>query len=153
MVQKERVFNKKKALLLVLIIAAVLLVLFFFRWHGDKANELQTPEGREKFLSSLGWQIDLSSEVGKAVIIPEKLEGVMEEYNKMQLEQGFDLSPHCGEKCQQYTYLLKNYPSDNDNVYLSIYILDGELIAGDIHTNSVNGFMVGIMPPEKAAEQ
>lgn len=153
MVQKERVFNKKKALLLVLICAAVLLALFFFRWHSGNSNELQTPEGREKFLASLGWEIDLSSEVGKAVIIPEKLEGVMEEYNKMQLEQGMDLSPHCGEKCQQYTYLLKNYPSDNDNVFLSIYILDGELIAGDIHTNSVNGFMVGIMPTDNSTEQ
>ncbi len=148
MIQKERVFNKKKALLLVFICAAVLLVLFFIRWHNNKSNELSTPEGRGEFLASLGWDVDLNSEEGKAVIIPETLDGVMEEYNKMQLEQGMDLSPHCGEKCQQYTYLLKNYPSDNDNVFISMYILDGELIAGDIHTNSVNGFMVGIMPNE-----
>lgn len=150
MIQKEHVFNKKKALLLVVICAAVLLVLFFIRWHGEKSDSLTTTDGRVKFLASLGWEVDNASEEGKTVIIPEKLEGVMEEYNKMQVEQGMDLSAHCGEKCQQYTYVLKNYPSDKDNVFLSIYVLDGKLIAGDIHTNSVNGFMVGIMPSESA---
>ena len=146
MTKTKHIFNRKKALLLVFLCAVILVGLIIFRWAGSSDDELMTAEGREKFLSSLGWQVDMTSEAEKTVIIPEKLEGVMEEYNKMQLEQGLDLSSHCGEKCRQYTYLLKNYPSDRENIFLTLYIQDGALLAGDIHTNSANGFMQGIYP-------
>lgn len=148
MTEKTRTFNRKKALTVVLLIAAVLILLIFMRWHSSKSDCLSTTEGRQKFLYSLGWDVDIESEEEKIVLIPEKLEGVMEEYNKMQLEQGLDLSLHCGKKCSQFNYLLKNYPSGKEHVYLTIYVLKGRLIAGDIHTNSVNGFMQGILPAQ-----
>ena len=152
MTEKTHAFTRRKALLLLAVCAAVLLVLILLRWKSDREDKFLTLDDREKFLISLGWEIDRESEEEKTVIIPDNLEGVMEEYNRMQLEQGLDLGSHCGEKCRQYTYLVKNYPSDNEKVYLSIYILDGELIAGDIHTNSVNGFMQGILPSEQPGE-
>ena len=147
---KTRVFTKKNALLVVFIAAFIIVFFLFFRWKGGSHSEIMTPDGRQKFLASLGWEVDLSSEEAKTVIIPEKFEGVMADYNQMQLEQGFDLSPYCGKQCRQYTYSLLNYPDNTENVYLSLYIKDSKVIGGDIHTNSVNGFMQGIMPSKNS---
>ena len=145
MLEKKRVFTKKRALALVLFCAAVLLLLILLRWHFNSGDDLSTQEGREMFLAGLGWEIDLSSESRKSVIIPDQLDGVLLEYNKMQLDQGCDLSRHLGEKCDQYTYTLTNYPDQSQTVLVTLYVQGRELIAGDIHTTSVNGFMHGIM--------
>ena len=144
MLEKNRVFTRKKALALVLICAAVLLVIIILRWYAGAKDDLSTPEGRQMFLSELGWEIDLSTETHKSVMIPDTLEGVMEDYNNMQLKQGYDLSGHLGEKCEQYTYLLTNYPDSSEKVLVTIYIQGRDIIAGDIHTSSIDGFMHGI---------
>ena len=149
MKSKTHKFTRKTAVALVLITALVLLAFVLLRWNSEKASEFTTSEERQKFLSSLGWEVDLSSEAEKAVIIPDKFEGVMEDYNNMQQEQGLDLSKYSGQRCIQYTYNLLNYPGVKENIYLTIYVKDDVLIAGDIHTNSVNGFMQGIMPTEQ----
>ena len=143
---KNQVFTRKKALIIVLLCAALILGFLFIRWQGEKSDNLKTPEGRKSFLQNLGWNVDIGSENEKRVKIPDSFEGVMEDYNKMQQEQGLDLSLYSGKECTQYTYSLLNYPEQKENVYLSIYVLDNKLIAGDIHTNSVNGFMQGILP-------
>lgn len=143
MTAKNRVFTRKTALTIVLICAAVLLLLIFLRWHG-KQNDLSTPEGRELFLFGLGWEVDRSTEQHRSVIIPDTLDGVMEDYNQMQLSQGYDLSRHLGERCEQYTYQLTNYTGYDGTVLITIYVQGREIVAGDIHTTSLDGFMHGI---------
>ena len=96
------------------------------------------------FLLELGWQADMASETCRSVLIPDALDGVLERYNEMQLEQGYDLSRHLGERCEQYTYILENYPEATGGVFITIYVQNGKIIAGDIHTSSINGFMHGI---------
>ena len=96
-------FTRKKALMIVLIAAAVLLAAILLRYLFSKSDrpDLTTLDGRESYLNSLGWEIDRSSEEFRTVIVPEKLEGIMLQYNKMQQAQGYDLSAHPGERCQQ----------------------------------------------------
>lgn len=142
--EKRRIFTRKKALAIVLLMAAALLVTILARWHSNTHNDLSTTDGREKFLLELGWEIDPGSETCQSVIIPDSLDGVLEEYNKMQLSQGYDLSRHLGETCRQYTYLLTNYPDAGGTVFITIYVQGRDIIAGDIHTSSINGFMHGI---------
>lgn len=144
MFTKNSVFTRKKALLTVLGAALLLAALMLLKWRADTAANLSTAEGREKFLHSLGWEADISSEEYRSVIIPETLDGVMEEYARMQLEQGFDLAAHCGERCEQYSYLLTNYPDCGGDVIITLYIRHGKLIAGDIHTAALDGFIHGI---------
>ena len=62
----------------------------------------------------------------------------------MQLAQGYDLNRHLGEQCQQYTYLLNNYPDDSQTVLVTLYIQGRRVIAGDIHSTALNGFMHGL---------
>lgn len=144
MTEKSRVFTKKKALTIVFACALALLALILICRHMNRGPDLSTKEGREIFFSELGWQADMASETCRGVLIPDALDGVLARYNEMQLEQGYDLSRHLGERCEQYTYILENYPEATGGVFITIYVQNGKIIAGDIHTSSINGFMHGI---------
>ena len=85
------------------------------------------------------------SEEFHSITIPESFDGIMAEYNRMQREQGFDMEAYCGKRCEQYSYLLTNYPDCGESVIITIYIIDGKVIAGDIHTAALDGFMHGII--------
>ncbi len=143
---KSQGLTKKKATVIVVVLAAVLLGLILLRWQSSGRNsyDLSTLEGRQAFLLELGWEVDASTEEFRTVVVPEKLEGIMSQYNRMQQAQGYDLNEHLGESCQQYSYQLTNYPDSDSPVFVTLYIQDGELIAGDIHTNALNGFMHGL---------
>ena len=143
---KSQGLTKRKATVIVVILAAVLLGLIFLRWRGGSGSgfDMSTLEGRQAFLLELGWEIDTGTEEFRAVVVPEKLEGIMSQYNRMQQAQGYDLNEHLGESCQQYSYQLTNYPDSDSPVFVTLYIQDGKLIAGDIHTNALNGFMHGL---------
>lgn len=145
MVEKDKVFTRKKALAIVLFIAAALILLIALKWLGrDTGPDLTTLEGREMFLKELGWEIDTTSEDCRNVVIPESMEGIMQEYNRIQQEQGYDLSKHAGESCKQYSYFVTNYPNCSQTVIVTLYIQGKQIIAGDIHTAEINGFMHGL---------
>ena len=144
MAEKSFVLTRKKALFLVLLCAAVLIFLIALRWHKNAGIDLSTMEGREMFLSELGWQIDKSTEESKTVLIPDKLSGVIADYNEMQLQQGYDLNKHLGEYCQQFTYTVTNYSGFSGTVLVTIYVQGRNIIAGDIHAAAMDGFMHGI---------
>ncbi len=147
MLDKVVVFTKKKALTIIFLCALLLFLLILAKWLiGYRNNEtgLSTLEGRKSFLSELGWEIDPESETFKSVLLPETLDGVMEDYNEMQLEQGYDLRKYLGKTCNQYTYEVTNYPDTRETVFVTVYIRGQHVIAGDVHTNSATGFMHGI---------
>lgn len=97
-------------------------------------------EGRQKYLSGLGWEIEPSSEQSAKIVLPEEFDGVMADYNNLQKQQGFDMSMFAGQECTQYTYAVKNYPGE-DGVLATLYVHGRRVIAGDIHSTSVDGFM------------
>ena len=144
--QKTHALTKKKALAIVLLIGLTLLVLIGLRWYTSREPryDLSTLDGRQAFLLDLGWEIDPDSEEFRTVVVPEKLEGIMSQYNRMQLAQGYDLNAHLGESCQQYSYRLLNYPDSDSPVFVTLYLQGSQLIAGDIHSNALNGFMHGL---------
>ncbi len=153
MLNKAAAFTKKKALTIIFVCSLVVFIAILVKWlYAYRMNEtgLSTPEGRASFLAELGWEIDLDTEEARAVTLPEALEGVMRDYNEMQLKQGYDLRRFLGQSCTQYTYLVTNYPDADTDVYVTLYIKGQRIIAGDIHSNALNGFMHGIKPSESA---
>ncbi len=150
MAQASRKLKGKKVVLLILFLAVILLLSFtakrVFRQTDD--FDLTTLEGRTAYLQSLGWEIDPDSESFRTVIVPDQLEGIMAQYNKMQLRQGYDLNRHLGETCLQYCYEVTNYPDADGKVLVSLYLQDGEIIAADIHSTALNGFMHGLTKTE-----
>ena len=147
-------FTRRKTLTLLLICGIVLLLIFTARsvfGTKEKPLDLSTADGREAYLKSLGWEIDRDSESFRTVLVPRKLEGIMAQYNKIQLRQGYDLNKHLGQSCKQYCYDVKNYPGSQGKVIISLYIQDGKVIAGDVHSTAVNGFMHGLSRTEASA--
>ena len=81
-------------MLILLLLLGILLLLFITArsvFSKEEAPDLNTAEGREAYLKALGWEIDRDSESFRSVVVPRKLEGIMAQYNKIQLKQGFDL--------------------------------------------------------------
>ncbi len=92
------------------------------------------------YINSFGWMVEGDCRM-EEVIIPQQFNDVYTEYNKLQKEQGFDLSKYCGETAKQYTYRVLNHKSGGENVYLHLLVLDGQVIGGDICSTELNGFM------------
>ena len=135
--------NRKKALRIVLAAAILLTALILLR--GDKASDGgSTPEGRAAFLQQFGWEIDPASEDVRTVQLPKVLEGMLLNYNEVQRKQGYDLTGHLGESCQQFTYRVLNYPDKQQTVLATLYIQGDRVIAGDIHSTALNGFLQGL---------
>ena len=146
MAQKTQNSSCKK-LLTLLLIGGILLLLFVTArsvFDRDEAPDLNTTEGRAAYLKTLGWEVDPETESFRTVVVPKKLDGIMAQYNKLQLKQGYDLNSHLGESCRQYCYDITNYPGGQGKVVVSLYLQNGQIIAGDVHSTAVNGFMHGL---------
>ena len=143
------VYNMRKRRLLrfVLLFAIALLAIILVRALLDQKPDLSTLEGRQAYLETLGWEIDPDSEEHKSVRVPESLDGIIADYNELQLQQDFDLSKHLGEACEQYSYTVTNYPDPEQTVLITVYIQGKELIAGDVHSTALNAFMQGLKKP------
>ena len=136
--------TKRKALTIVFCVAVLLCAAILLRSCGDKAPDLSDTEGRQAYLAGLGIQIDCASEDIRTVQLPDTLDGTLRSYADLQLEQGFDLSQHLGQQCQQVTYRVTNWPEDGQTVLVTLYIQGKELIAGDIHSTALKGFLQGL---------
>ena len=110
---------------------------------GEMLN-VSSQEGREKYLSGYGWEIDLGSEERRTVLLPKELEGALAEYGAMQTEQGYDFVSYAGLECTQYTYVVTNYEGSSSTVYATLYVKSARVIGGDIHSAAIDGFMHGI---------
>ena len=146
MTQQRKIPLRKKTLTVLLTVGVLILLFLTARsvFFKSESYDLTTTEGRAAYLDSLGWEIDPETESFRTVVVPDALEGIMEQYNKMQLQQGYDLNRHLGESCLQYCYDVKNYPGQEGRVVVSLYLQDGEIIAADIHSTALNGFMHGL---------
>ncbi len=146
MAQNTKAFTRKKAL--AILIAGAVILLLLITAHSvfvpREDYDLNTLAGRQAYLRSLGWEIDPDTEAFRTVLVPDRLEGIMAQYNKLQLQQGYDLSRHLGESCLQYTYEVTNYADSDGKVIVSLYLQNGQIIAADLHSTALNGFMHGL---------
>ncbi len=108
---------------------------------GESAS---TPEKRADFLRECGWEVDLAGEQCQQILIPEQFNDVYESYNQLQKQQGYDLAEYAGRGCSLYTYPVTNYPDKEQTVLADLYVYKDKVIGGDIHSTSMNGFMVGL---------
>ena len=144
MAKLVRNLQRRRWLWAVALAAALLVALVLFLSRSKDKADLNTLEGRQRFLLSQGWEIDLGSEQHKTVRIPISLDGIISDYNEIQLEQGCDLSKHLGQSCEQYSYTVTNYPDEEQTVLVTLYVRGGKLIAGDVHSTALDGFMQGL---------
>lgn len=150
MTAKISKISRKNAVILLIIAAAILACLVMLcaspgcSFGKTELINVQNAEGRQKYLRSFGWEIDLESEEERSVLLPKEFDGVLTEYGKMQSEQGYDFASYAGTECRQYTYLVTNYGAAGTTVYAVLYIRGSRVIGADIHSADINGFMHGI---------
>lgn len=143
-------FDRKKAAIAVIIAAVVIIALILLigtltRGGGESESvgSVKNEKGRVAYLNQCGWQVESPAASSARVIIPRTFSNVFENYNQLQIEQGFDLSQYCGAEVEVYTYNVLNGPED-ETVVAQMYVLNGAVIGGDIHSTALNGFMSGL---------
>lgn len=105
---------------------------------------------RIAFLSQFGWQVKEEPTEVVEIIIPNEFSDVYENYNQLQMGDGFNLKDYCGKRVKRWTYQVTNYPSyeETDLIFANVLIYDGKVIGGDICNIEIDGFMHCFTPPE-----
>ncbi len=108
-------------------------------------TKLKTNDDRVSLLEGFGWNVDKEPVESMEVRIPEKFDGVYNEYNEIQKKQGLNLTEYAGERVMRYTYRINNHPSGELGTIANIITYKNKLIAGDICSPKLGGFMHGLM--------
>ena len=138
---------KKNAVIAVLLLLAILAVAVIFRFDIVSKREESTVSGTDSFsvseyIASFGVETDSSTCVIDEVIVPTEFNDVYESYNDIQKEQGFDLKKYKGLTLSRYTLEVTNYTDKNISVFAEVLTYRGEVVAADIYSTSVNGFIL-----------
>ena len=108
---------------------------------------LSTDAERTAFLRDFGWEVSETPEECVEVTVPARFDSVYEDYNRLQKEQGLDLTRYRGKKVMRYTYTVNNYPDCDGTVYASLLLYKNRLIGGDICSADAAGFLHGFEKP------
>ncbi|MEG1460266.1 MAG: DUF4830 domain-containing protein [Oscillospiraceae bacterium] len=120
-----------------------------FGGHGEgKTAKVKCGEDGAAFLESLGWEVSRAPLEEHEAVIPQKFSNVYSAYNELQIAQGYDLSKYSGLSVTIYTYAVKNYAGFNGEVVADLYVLNYEVIGGDVHSLALDGFMHGLVRSE-----
>lgn len=105
-------------------------------------------DGRLRFLKSHGWEVLDTPVMEKEITVPKSFDEVYTRYNEdIQLPSGFDLRKYAGKQVTLYTYIVINYPTE-DEVTANILVYENKIIGGDICSVNLDGFMHGFTPPD-----
>lgn len=145
--------NKRKALLyvlaLALLLAIIIILVSVFRDGGGKGNAISENLIKDsgdiaEYLSGLGWKVEEDPIEVKQIVIPREFTGVYADYIELQKSQGYTIDQYGGMNAVRYTFRVLNYPSGEDNIVADVVVHGTTIIAGDIQSTALNGFMTGL---------
>jgi hypothetical protein len=149
-------FSKKKAVLTVIAVGAVmaLLVILASVFPGSDGGQprLSGNAQRISYLQSLGWEVEPDPLETLQFLLPETLAEPYLTYNRLQKEQGFDLTDSCGKQVTRYTYAVTNYPDRPQGVQLNLYVCEEQPIAGDVCCPGADGFQEALLDGPGASD-
>lgn len=152
--------TRGKLLTLALVCACLAIILIVSVPSGDVDTakkislKAKTNEQRIEYLESYGWTVESEPAETSEIIIPSKFDETYENYNVMQLTQGFDLVGYKGRKATRYSYKVTNYPSpQSDPVYATLLVVNDKIIAGDVASTALGGFMHTLVMPKAASSE
>ena len=143
---KSSAIRPQTAAAVILIVTVLLAALILRMSNGGVLSahyNVTTREGRVEYLAAQGWTVDPKTETAQEITLPREIDGVLSDYNDLQRRQGFDLRPYSGLGCTVYSYVVTNYETD-EPVLCTIYLYKNRVIAGDVHSAALDGFMHGI---------
>ena len=110
---------------------------------GKSVSSVRSEKARVAYLENCGWKVESPAMKEETILIPKEFSPVFEEYNQLQKQQGFDLSRYSGKEVTLYTYRVVD-SNLGDNVLASLYVCNGCVIGGDVHSTALDGFMVSL---------
>lgn len=137
MLKKKRVIFYFALIFILLSIFAFLLTKIDF---CKKEIFASTEIERINYLESFGWEVERGSSEKMEITIPLNFNKTYEDYNKIQLSQGFDLIEYAGKKVECFIYNITNYPNYSDDIRANLLIYDGKIIGGNIYSIFRPGF-------------
>jgi len=157
LVMSTKITKRKVVALSVVVACLILLVLVTVPptdtqtvKHND--TTVKTNDDRIDYLGTFGWTVSGEPKETVEVVIPKDFDDTYKEYNLLQKSQGFDLSDYKGKTVTRYTYEIQNYPSKtSDTVNVNILVYKNKVIAGDVTSTSLGGFMHGLAKPNSNA--
>ena len=99
------------------------------------------------FISNFGYSVKEEPDEVREIIIPVEFNDVYENYNQIQLNQGYDLRDFSGRRVKRWTFTIVDYPGYENKEYIKINVLvcDGKVIGGDVCSVKLDGFMHGFV--------
>lgn len=141
--EEPKKLGRKTAVCIVLLIAAVLCLMVVIRGIDRNASngKVTDTDSAAAYLLALGWEVDQTSCQSQSTVLPEYFDATLSDYNKLQLEQGFDLEKFAGKEITVYTFQVTNYPNSTCDVLACLMTCKSRVIGGDIHSAEMDGFM------------
>ena len=134
----SKLFKKHRYLFAAFVFALAILAISYGVFSVDSSTNNMIVE----YACNLGWKINPSPVSISHFVVPQQFDAVFETYNALQKESGFDLSPFKGKQVCRYTYEVQNHVHSKDsNVFLGIIVFENRIIAGEISSTDINGFM------------
>mgnify|MGYP001049634132 FL=1 len=110
---------------------------------------VRTAEDRLAYLEDYGWLVNQEPLAVEELLIPKEMgsEYDYDDYLALQRSQGFDLAKYAGKTVKRYTYQILNYPTGEQGVQVSLLIYKNTVVAADVLSPALNGFMHGLGRP------
>ncbi len=114
---------------------------------GGKASytydKIKEPADAVQFLSQFGWTVEEAPVETRTVTIPAEFDKVFSAYNELQKGQGLNLQKYKSKDVTRYTFRVTNYEGYDGTVYANVLVYRNRVIAGDICSADVSGFVHG----------
>lgn len=112
------------------------------------SSSVKSGADRIAYLEQWGWTVEEIPLATQVLLIPEILDSTYTNYISMQEAQGFpSLMDFRGEEVIQYRYAVTNYPTGEEGVQLNLLCFDNRVIAGEVLSPEVDGFIHGLAKP------
>ena len=147
-------FTRKKAVIGVLLLAVFLIALILLAGRNRDvptaavSSAVSGNAERIRFLQELGWEVNAEPLEVQEVHIPRSFTGIYAQYADLQEQQGYSLTPYGGMTATRYSYSVLNHPSGAENVVADLLVYRDRVIAGDIQSTALDGFMTGLAFPD-----
>lgn len=105
-------------------------------------KNVSTEEEMVSFLSEFDYEADPKAISIFEYEIPKEFNSVLEQYNEIQRAQGLNLKRYLGKDATVYTFKISNYKYEGE-VYATLFIRNGRIIAGDVSSKDGDGFVHG----------
>ena len=143
--------SRRRAALILVCAAAALGVILLSGAMGRRSSggiPGGTNEQRLAYIRSLGWEAGTETQEEKEVLLPGEFPEVLENYNRLQQEAGFDLKPYAGKRLGMYVYRLEDPPGGAEAL-CTLYVCRGRIVGGDIHSTAFRGWMRPLLPRDR----